>query len=415
MTAEVAVLNKFGIALAADSAVTVEYFHNNKTQTKVYNSANKLFSLSKFAPIGIMFYNTATLGGIPWETIVKIYRHKLHRTKFDTVAEYCDNFFNWLDDPGNGVFDDKQLEMILRMSLFRAFFDVEHECKSKAQFVKKLDEGIAKLTKVQFVPGFDDAFVKVICKQYRVEIDEVSKFAIKPSHRAGQKKKIVEYAGLLLSRQQPLPSYSGIVIAGFGEKESLPRLRHFQTDVVVSRHTRKWLLKSYEINEANTSEVLPLADAEAIRTLIEGISPSFEQAASVGALQLILSMPKNILDPVVELTPAQKDKYIKQARQALPQHYRDFAKNMAEHRKKNYTDPIKQALSSLPISELGLVAETLLGTSQIQKRVTPQIETVGGPVDVAVISKGDGFVWIKRKHYFNQEFNPSFASRYLEQ
>jgi len=24
-------------------------------------------------------------------------------------------------------------------------------------------------------------------------------------------------------------------------------------------------------------------------------------------------------------------------------------------------------------------------------------ETVGGPIDVAVISKGDGFVWVKKK------------------
>lgn len=48
MTAEVAVLNKYGVALAADSAVTVDHWHQNKLMTKVYNSANKLFTLSKF-------------------------------------------------------------------------------------------------------------------------------------------------------------------------------------------------------------------------------------------------------------------------------------------------------------------------------------------------------------------------------
>ncbi len=39
-------------------------------------------------------------------------------------------------------------------------------------------------------------------------------------------------------------------------------------------------------------------------------------------------------------------------------------------------------------------------------------ETVGGPIDVVVISKGDGFVWIKRKHYFKPELNPHFFSNY---
>jgi hypothetical protein len=42
MTAEVAVLNKFGVALAADSAVTVDHWHEKKIHTKVYNTANKL-------------------------------------------------------------------------------------------------------------------------------------------------------------------------------------------------------------------------------------------------------------------------------------------------------------------------------------------------------------------------------------
>jgi hypothetical protein len=46
--------------------------------------------------------------------------------------------------------------------------------------------------------------------------------------------------------------------------------------------------------------------------------------------------------------------------------------------------------------------------------MSTETETVGGPVDVAVISKGDGFVWIKRKHYFRPELNPGFFSNYFK-
>ncbi len=38
-------------------------------------------------------------------------------------------------------------------------------------------------------------------------------------------------------------------------------------------------------------------------------------------------------------------------------------------------------------------------------------ESVGGPIDVAVISKADGFIWIKRKHYFDPALNPRFLAR----
>ena len=42
-------------------------------------------------------------------------------------------------------------------------------------------------------------------------------------------------------------------------------------------------------------------------------------------------------------------------------------------------------------------------------------ETVGGPIDVAVISKGDGFIWIKRKHYFQRELNQQFFANYYRE
>ena len=45
-------MNKKGIALAADSAVTIG-------DSKIYNTANKLFSLSKINPVGIMIYGNA--------------------------------------------------------------------------------------------------------------------------------------------------------------------------------------------------------------------------------------------------------------------------------------------------------------------------------------------------------------------
>jgi adenine C2-methylase RlmN of 23S rRNA A2503 and tRNA A37 len=77
MTAEVAVMNKSAVALAADSAVTIEYTQGDTQHEKVFNTANKLFTLSKHHPIGIMVNNTMELGGVPWETIVKYFRLSL--------------------------------------------------------------------------------------------------------------------------------------------------------------------------------------------------------------------------------------------------------------------------------------------------------------------------------------------------
>ena len=44
--------------------------------------------------------------------------------------------------------------------------------------------------------------------------------------------------------------------------------------------------------------------------------------------------------------------------------------------------------------------------------MSPMEETVGGPVDVVFISKGDGLIWMKRKHYFNPDLNAHFFANY---
>jgi hypothetical protein len=71
VTCEVAVVDKRGIALAADSAVTLG---NGK---KIYHTAEKLFSLSPSIPVAIMTFGAADMMNVPWETVVKIYAQKL--------------------------------------------------------------------------------------------------------------------------------------------------------------------------------------------------------------------------------------------------------------------------------------------------------------------------------------------------
>jgi hypothetical protein len=147
MTAEIAVLNKFGVALAADSAITVDHFHEGEIKTKVYNTANKLFSLSKHEPVGIMFYNTVTLGGIPWETIVKCYRKKLGRQKFDHISDYSKDLFDWLNS-APPIFSSDMIKHIVQVNLFREFSGLTHGIATKDKFIDRLGRRISELEKV---------------------------------------------------------------------------------------------------------------------------------------------------------------------------------------------------------------------------------------------------------------------------
>jgi hypothetical protein len=55
------------------------------------------------------------------------------------------------------------------------------------------------------------------------------------------------------------------------------------------------------------------------------------------------------------------------------------------------------------------MAESLVNLTSFKLRISMKAPSVAGPIDVAVISKKDGFVWIKRKHYFPKDLNPQFG------
>lgn len=87
-------MNKTAIALASDSAVTIE----QEKGPKIFNTVNKLFTLSKYQPVGIMIYGSADFMGVPWESIIKIYRTKLGKQNFPTLKEYAKNFLAFLTE-----------------------------------------------------------------------------------------------------------------------------------------------------------------------------------------------------------------------------------------------------------------------------------------------------------------------------
>ena len=94
MTAEIAILNKNAVALAADSAVTLR---NPETQ-KVYNTAKQTFMLSKYHPVGVRVYGPAELMGVPWETVIKMYRADLNTANFDRLIEFAEHFIGFLEN-----------------------------------------------------------------------------------------------------------------------------------------------------------------------------------------------------------------------------------------------------------------------------------------------------------------------------
>ncbi len=57
--------------------------------------------------------------------------------------------------------------------------------------------------------GFDDSIATTLAKKYANEINGVYEYYVKKSYRAGLKKKVSEFAGLLLTKKNRLQAIRG--------------------------------------------------------------------------------------------------------------------------------------------------------------------------------------------------------------
>jgi hypothetical protein len=119
------------------------------------------------------------------------------------------------------------------------------------------------------------------------------------------------------------------------------------------------------------------------------------------------------LHEIKELTEDQRQKYLQTLSNKAIEAWRKYFDDMDGYARNTFEEPVKQSLDGLGKDDLAKIAESLVSITSFRQQISPEEETVGGPIDVAVISKGDGFIWIKRKYYFDEKFNPHFIERYF--
>lgn len=124
-------------------------------------------------------------------------------------------------------------------------------------------------------------------------------------------------------------------------------------------------------------------------------------------------LPNTIVDNLSQLSENEKNVAKENLANAFLKIERDLKEKQRRFTLEKFVSPVVDTVSSLPKGELATMAEALVNLTQFRQKITMELETVGGPIDVAVISKGDGFIWINRKHYFKKEFNPYFFQKYF--
>ncbi len=411
MSAEVILMNKNGIAIAADSAVTI----GNKT--KIYNTADKMFMLSKYAPVGILIYNSSSMMGIQVELIIKQYREQLGEKKLSTIKEYCDDFIRFCIDFSNKYAGNIiEIEIINRQILNKCdeLFKIASSMVNKEmlkgafkndeelmKFFNDKIKDIANKTKVENSNEImdDEYYNNILDKIDTKNIIKICSESYKLKLNDDTKKIVLDKLNSLIRDKKywDISNFTGIAITGYGEEEIFPSCVQIETLGIINNKIFKVNENAFSITHEQNSQIIPLAQTDVMNEFFLGVNNEVEQIYTKKFENRI-----NI----------EKDEKIKEEIFKLRKDIEGEKEKLVKKRLMN----IHTSLSFLPRDEMIYMAEGMINLTSFKRRLVLDnySETVGGPIDIAFISKGDGFIWIKRKKYFDKEMNYVFTENYFK-
>jgi len=424
-------MNRNAVALAADSAVTLQFPEG----PKIYDT-NKLFTLSKFRPVGVMIYGSADFMGIPWETIIKGYRKQLGDRGFAKVQDYAKDFLAFIERHQSFFPDDRQrsacydlCQMWLRWVKIKLRKQVESAIRNSGRvpedavrqmFRDIVNEDIRNLRKRKPLANLSRLSVAGLMRKYRNNIRQAIRDEIQNLSGAVTARRLEEGCALAILRDLYKPRESGLIIAGFGDEEFCPSLCCHVLDSIIGGRLRvlENLSKRTVIRPGGTSaSVIPFAQGEMVSLFMEGIDADYADYVKSFVTESFVTGYPQTISSILEkhLDKTEIDEVLAKLREIGKQLSTKLDEAIETYAKEKHTDPIVQIVNYLPKEELAVMAEALVNLTVVKRHVARQAETVGGPIDVAIISRGDGFVWIKRKHYFKAELNPHFVANYLRE
>lgn len=428
MTAEISILNRNAVALAAESAVTLQ----TPEGPKIYQ-ANKLFALSKYEPVGVMVYGSAELMTAPWETIIKQFRADLGKTSYPHLEGYANGLLDYVEKcvPAADVARQQNFAYQFLTGWFRRVL--------RPSLKNLLDEIMKKgpVTDAEVREHFRLLFnfwATNVRKDYKTlqRISKLNRAAMLRRYRApirdAAARELQKLADVIATRRMEKFCFdllmsnmywhgeSGVVIAGYGTDQFFPSLRAYKMDGIFGDRLRVTAetAKNADIDAAVSASVIPFAQSEMVSLFMDGIDGEFanfiiscfEKIASEGYPSVTAKLIGK------KLPKGQRDKLLNKLRGVSDQVVKELSEAMHQFSRHQFSDPIVGIVNHLPKEELAAMAEALVNLTSFKRHVTTQAETVGGPIDVAVISRGDGLVWIKRKHYFDKRLNEHFLANY---
>lgn len=435
MTAVVGILNKSGAAIAADSAVTRTRYNNWGT-TKITKNGNKMIRLSNCVPISVMTTGNGEYLRTPWEIIIRHYR--LHRGDIphQTVEACVHDFFRYIAD--NHLFCEEEITKYwIRFNLERLFDyansmidytvkgrDDDNRLKSPKTYLKSfltqlhryrgnclttdICEQFKDYTPEQFHVFIGDMITAFLSeKEYQEDGFNINNF---PKEFLASLQDDLELTLMvkLTTRRYHDERSAELVFTGFGADQEYPSLVSTVVfegfDNRVNYHIRPEDIIC--ISDENPVAICPFAQKDIVDSLLRGLHDGYSRIVAK-TINDIYSPFGNVIFDINE-----NDKEFEnldffdfhimlQKVKTADLDKKFFNANERYLNKKQHK--WEKNLEDYDLLAMAALAQSLIELTGFHRILTFSQEGVGGPVDLAVITKNEGFTWLSRKSWYHHK------------
>ena len=415
MTAIVGILNKRAAVLEADSALTVV----KGDRMKIYNTTTKIFQLSQDNHVAVMFFQNVDFMDVPWEMIFKLYHDKRGDKQFDSINEYAEDFYQFLRDEKFFCSSDQQMDY-LDGELATYYNNVKVAAKDNMekeidamddydffneedllrQHLKDCIAGVEALASDADVnPGLEDVGEKEI-RSYGKDSLETLKERIEEDSLP--KDMFDDWVSGFTNyiRSRFYYNGTGIVFVGYGRNDIFPTLLPTYVSGAFNNRLRYYLDTDgmNAIGEDCSASITPFAQSDVMITLMKGIAPNFYEKVTDLNVRSLSEERKKIADLLKE--EGVDEAIVKRVSDLdTTDIEKKHSESMDDYMQEEYIDGIVNAVESFNVEDMANMAENLVSITGLQRHFSSSDETVGGPIDVAVITRAEGFVWVRHKDF----------------
>lgn len=401
MTAQVVILNKLAVTAASDSSVTLT---TPDGRQRPFPSAEKIYPLPPPHAVAVLHSGNTQLLDVPYVVLVGEWFRTLPATRMGRVQDYSDLFTSWISDQ-HKLFtqksQDDHLAWMLRDYFLAIKTDLSERWKqedvadkdsaslsAEGTIQEVLSERLRRLRQQPSIPGWE-SFDKGAYIASRMSVLDKARdwvFDGTPRTPAGDAM-LTEVAAELLRVQEPWNTDAELVFAGFGEDELFPAQQSITFQGILDNRLRT-VADDYVSVGSDGPFISPFAQTEAVDTFLRAYHRSYLGVAH-RSLDSALNDLRSRMNPG-EISDADLDEVTAAGHRSIDDDWERVCRE-------EFVGPMIDTVGGLPPAEIARLAEALVGLQVLRQLTQAETETVGGPIDVALITREQGFRWLRHK------------------